>query len=87
MDVFHLRIFQRQVLDQCRFLLLAAAGVNEGLQGGDSDQTLFSIQNLLNAGANISKMLWGQRGKHEKARKRLRDSIGIADVSLYAKSI
>lgn len=81
MDTFQLRIFQGQVLDQCRFLLLSAQIVNKGLSPLNTDQIIFGIQSLLNAGANISKMLWGSGGKHAEKRKPLRDSIGISDTS------
>lgn len=81
MKTFHLRVFQKQLLDQCKFLLMAAEGVNAGLKNKDPREILFNIQNLLNAGANISKMLWGQKGKHAVSRKPLRDSIGVSDAS------
>ncbi len=81
MDTFHLRIFQSQVLDQCHFVLMAAADVNRGLNAKSTQIVLYGIQNLLNAGANISKMLWGQKGKFSDQRMRLRESIGIADDS------
>lgn len=81
MDTFHLRIFQRHVRDQCRFLVAAAHDLNAGLAAHDTDRVLCSIQNLLNAGANVSKMLWGSKGKKAQERKRLRDSIGVSDDS------
>jgi hypothetical protein len=81
MDTFHLRVFQIQVLDQCQFLLLSANEVNQGLTQSDTNRVFYGIQNLLNAGANISKILWGQGGKRSEQRKRLRDSIGISDES------
>jgi len=81
MDTFHLRIFQHQVLDQCHFLLASANEVNQGLAQHDNNRVFYGIQNLLSAGANISKMLWGQGGKRSEQRKRLRDSIGISDNS------
>jgi|SRR5215469_372290 len=81
METFHLRVFQGHVLDQCRFLLAAANEINAGLASRNTDQILYAIQNLLNAAANISKMLWGQKGKLASQRARLRDSIGIADDS------
>lgn len=81
MDNFHLRIFQQQVLDQCHFLLASAKEVDRGLTQHDIRHVFYGIQNLLSAGANISKMLWGQGGKRSEQRKRLRDSIGISDNS------
>ncbi|WP_157223717.1 hypothetical protein [Caulobacter sp. AP07] len=81
METFHLRVFQRQVLDQCKFLLKSADEINAGMALRDTDHILYGIQNLLNAGANISKMLWGQKGKFANQRAQLRDSIGVADDS------
>ena len=81
MDTFHLRIFQRHVRDQCQFLIQSAHQLNAGLTQHNISQVLFAIQNLLNAGANVSKMLWGARGKKSQERKPLRDSIGISDNS------
>jgi hypothetical protein len=81
MDIMLLRVFQQQVLHQCDFMLLAANEVNSGLQQQNLTMVFFGTQNLLNAVANISKALWGQRGKFSEARKDLRDSIGIGDDS------
>lgn len=81
MDTFHLRIFQGHVRDQCQFLIAAAHQLNAGLAEGDTSHVLFAIQNLLSAGANVSKLLWGSRGKKMEERKQLRESIGIADDS------
>jgi hypothetical protein len=79
MDIFLLRVFQRQVLLQCKFLMLAANEVNQGLKLKDTDRTFYALQNMLVAGANIAKSLWGGGGKLEAQRKPLRDSIGISD--------
>jgi len=87
MDVMLLRTFQRQVVLQCEFMLLAAAELNEALKDGTSavqqttTRVFFSIQNLLNAAANISKAFWGQRGRFAAERQALRDSVGIPDTS------
>lgn len=85
MDKMLLEIFQRQVLLQCTFLLFAAEDVAKGLEEKNSKFTFYALQNMLNAGANISKALWGAKDKHEKVRelrrKPLRDSIGISDDS------
>jgi hypothetical protein len=62
-------------------MLIAADNVNAGLQSRDFTQIFFSLQNLLNAAANVSKALWGQGGKFTKKRKPIRDSIGISDNS------
>ncbi|HML28633.1 MAG TPA: hypothetical protein PKE16_07315 [Hyphomicrobium sp.] len=81
MDIFLLRIFQSQVLAQCETLLAAANGINAGLGSKNTRQVFNEIQNLLNAGANISKLLWGQRGAQANPRAWLRESIGVTDAS------
>lgn len=81
MDTFCLRIFQCQVLDQCQYVILAAQEMNSALKQPDNTRIFYAIQNLLNAGANISKMLWGSGGKQAENRKQLRDSIGVSDSS------
>lgn len=55
MDSFLLRVMQRQLHDQCVFLLMAADRINEGLKIQNMNEVFFSLQNLLNAGANIRK--------------------------------
>jgi hypothetical protein len=81
MELMLLRIFQQQVLGQCKNLLLSANEVNQSLAKYDVQGVFYALQNLLNAGANISKALWGQGGKLADQRKPLRDSIGIDDTS------
>lgn len=81
MDLMLLRVFQRQLELQCRFMILAAQDVNQGLKNKDVYYTFYAIQNLLSAGANISKTLWGTRGAKSAERAPLRDSIGIMDDS------
>jgi hypothetical protein len=41
----------------------------------------FAIQAALNAAANVSKSLWGQRGRLSDRRKELRESLGVAEDS------
>jgi hypothetical protein len=69
MEIQLLRSFQKQVALQCKFLLLSAQEINKGLQQRDIEYTFYAIQNLLNAGANISKALWGQGGTLQSERK------------------
>lgn len=83
METMLLRIFQRQIRLQCKFLLVAAHDLNCAVKNADVEHTFYALQNLLNSAANISKGLWGQHRKVEiaLARKPLRDSIGIDDSS------
>jgi hypothetical protein len=84
-----LRVFQRQVELQCRAVISAAAAFQEAMNGPypqdleTASKTWIAIQNLLNASAMISKACWGQRGKHKKARKPLRDSLGMTDSNPF----
>ena len=81
MDIMLLRVFQRQLALQCKFLLLAAEEADRGVRHRDVDSTFYAFQNLLSAAANISRALWGQRGKSATERAPLRDSIAIGDDS------
>lgn len=86
MDPRLIKQFQRQVLGQCRFILLANEDLSTevkkiGRSFPDMDRIFMSIQGILTASANVSKALWGQSGKYEKERELLRESIGIADDS------
>jgi hypothetical protein len=81
MDLMLLRVFQQQVLLQCKFMLMAASEVNVGLKEANTDGVFCGVQNLLNAAANISKALWGSGGRQSEARRELRESIGVPDDS------
>jgi hypothetical protein len=74
-----LRAFQAQAALQCRFLLIAARDLNGALQQHDVTRAFYALQNLLTAGANLSKVFWGQAGKFSKERQPLRDSVGVND--------
>ena len=81
MDTRLLRTFQNQVLLQCQFVLYAAGDLNDALNQGDTRKTFYLIQNLLDATANISKVLWGARGTLAEQREPVRVSIGVTDDS------
>lgn len=81
MEPLLLQVFQHQVLTQCEFILLAAEEVQAALQADDTTRVFYGLQNVLNAAANVSKALWGQRGKRAAQRQELRASLGIADDS------
>lgn len=81
MDTFLLRVFQSNVLEQCKFIIFSYTTLNNSLTRNQNDAAFYSIQNLLTSSANISKILWGQKGKRLEERKLLRDSIGILDSS------
>ena len=59
MDLMLLRQFQRQVLLQCKYVLISASEANKALETRNVEGVFYALQNFLNAGANISKALWG----------------------------
>ncbi len=83
MDLMLLRIFQGQVRDQCRFAQLAHDELMRQLASSEPnmDQIWYSLQNLLNAVANLSKAFWGQKGKLSQKREPLRQSLGVTEPS------
>ena len=76
-----LELFRDQVRLQCEFILFAAKEVNIARDEGNVTRMFYALQNLLNAAANISKVIWGTEGKLAAERKPVRDSIGISDTS------
>ena len=81
MDTFLLRVFQRQVANQCFAALMAAEMAQDALNKNNQDIFWASVQNCLTAVANISKACWGQKGKYAKERELLRVSLGVDDNS------
>jgi hypothetical protein len=88
MPLVLLRLFQRQVEAQCRYMWTAYTQVREALEQLDDPDRKppwldmwAPMQNLLTATANVSKVLWGQGGSREAERAALRRSIGVQDDS------
>lgn len=81
LDLYLLRMFQRQVGNQCFAALMAAEAAQSALNPVNQDVFWASVQNCLTAVANISKALWGQGGKYAKERKPLRDSLDVGNNS------
>jgi len=84
MTTFVLRIFQREVERQCRFALVAVEDLNAALASHDSDRIWYSVQGLLVAAGNISKLLWPPDSEHSKRGEELRASLGVSDASVLA---
>ena len=79
-----LRIFQRQVADQCRLVLASVPAINQAAATGDHDSLWISCQMFVVGAANVSKLLWGDgrsRGKVAPRRQSLRDSLNVTDSS------
>ena len=79
-----LRIFQRQVADQCRFVLASVPMINKAVAKGDHDELWVGCQMFVVGAANVSKVLWGggrNRVRAAPRRQPLRDSLGVDDTS------
>jgi len=84
MDLFLLRMHQRQIAHQCHASLQAAEQIKNGLISGNQEILWAGVQNLLTATANIAKATWGSGGKLTDERRVLRESLSIGDESPIA---
>lgn len=94
MEPMLLRLFQRQVADQCYATRLALNTADKALRvmldieapGGLTEPVLTfwsAVGFAVSAAANVSKALWGPRDKPRvaAARQPLRESLGVSDDS------
>ena len=82
MDPMLLRMFQWETLEQCTYILIAAAQLDERTSAQSYDDVFWrELQTFVVSTANVSKLLWGQRGRFAKKREALRKSIGVEDSS------
>jgi len=84
MELMLMRMFQRQVADQCKVTLHGASLLNFGLQNTDQDTIWIAVQVLLTGAGNTSKALWGggrERHKISAEREPLRRSLQVEDSS------
>jgi hypothetical protein len=90
-DTFLLRVFQRQVADQCRFVMASVPIINQASSTGNHDSLWMGCQMFVVGAGNASKALWGEgrsRSTIAPHRQRLRDSLGVTDTSpLYKLDI
>jgi hypothetical protein len=86
-----MRVFQRQVVDQCRLVLASVPMINQGAGSGDQDQLWIGCQMFVVGAGNTSKALWGDgrdRAKTSVRRQPLRESLEVKDDSpLYDLSM
>ena len=82
MDLMLLRVFQRQVADQCRFALSGVNLINAGLSSTNHDVLWVGCQQFLVGAANVSKALWGQRQRFAADREPLRRSLLVGEDSV-----
>lgn len=87
MDDFLLRLFQREAQAQCQYIDYAASDLgqvhNDDTLSGPTatSRVWFSVQNILVASANLSKLFWGSRERKTAQRTELRDSLAVSDSS------
>ena len=81
MDTMVLRIFQREVERQCKFALIAAEDLDKALRAQNADLVWFSIQALLVAAGDISKLLWPPNPRLSERGAELRASLSVSDDS------
>lgn len=81
MDRQLLGIFQLEVERQCRFGLIAAQDLRASTQRGDTDRVWYSVQALLIAAGNVSKLLWPARSGTPNRGDQLRESLSVPDAS------
>jgi hypothetical protein len=81
MDKMLLRVFHTEVERQARFGLIAASDLQAALDSADMDRIWYSIQSLLVAAGNLSKLLWPSRSRVPERGEQLRNSLGVLDSS------
>ena len=84
MDTMALRVFQREVVRQSRFALMANQQLNEAIGRGDTARAWFDLQNLLIAIAQVSRLLFPakrERNRLPERGKELRESLAVSDDS------
>ncbi len=72
-----LRIFQREVERQCKFGLMAALDLDLALRTPNMDQIWASVQSLLVAAGNVSKLLWPSHERIPGRGSELRQSLNV----------
>ena len=81
MDKMLMLIFHTEVERQARYGLIAASDLDAALKSGDMDRIWYSVQSLLIATGNVSKLLWPSKCIVPKRRMELRTSLGVSDSS------
>lgn len=81
METRILRFFQMEVERQCKFALIAVEDLQQSLKVINMDRIWYSIQALLVATGDISKLLWPTKPLLPERGKELRESLSISDNS------
>ena len=80
MDQGLLELFIREVDRQARFGLSAADDLQQAVMNNDANRVWYSIQSLLIATGNVSKLLWPSQST-APSREKLRQTLGVVDDS------
>lgn len=83
MDPFVLKIFRHALDTQCEFALRSKKDLDAALSRNDIDGIFLSVQSLLVAIANVSRLLFGQGGKAQ-GRDDLHKSLQVDSSSPVA---
>ena len=81
MDPAILRAFKLEVERQCSFATIAARDLENALRDREMDRVWYSIQSILVAAGNISKLLWPQKSKIPDRGSELRANLSVSDDS------
>lgn len=73
-----MRMFLREAWYQCEFAILAKQDIDAS---NGHNRVWFSIQSLLVAAANVTKVLWGSSNIQAGKRQPIRDLLGVTDSS------
>ena len=88
MEKMLLQIFHTEVERQARFGLIAASDLDAALRSQgmsmDMDRFWYSVQSLLIAAGNVSKLLWPSERAVPKRGEELRAALGVPDSSPLA---
>ena len=79
-----LRHLQTEVERQCQFAMIALQDMEEASADGDVKLFWYSVQGLLFAIENISKLLWPPNPESGERGAVLRENLGVADDSPLA---
>lgn len=81
------RLFLKHIDEQIRFFMLALEDIRDGELVIDrqkpetEDRFWYGVQSAILAVGNVSKVLWGSKGRYADQRAELREFLGISDDS------
>ncbi len=76
-----LKMFQREAERLCKFALMAHDDMHQALREDDMYRVWFSVQALLVAIGNVSKLLWPIKERIPGRGAQLRESLSVEDSS------